>query len=253
MLVQALEHSLFGGAIQAARLFVVVVDSSGSVITAVGDPLPCLGVEFHGLIGTSLRARLPGGLTAADLDALLDVGAPEHAVEAHHIAPDGNVSTFFIQATTQKVQGDAFRSLCMVNLATFGVSRSTLHELRARLDALNAAVIVVDAHAHDLPILYVNRRFEQLTGYTGSEVLGRNCRFLQGTSTEPQAVAQLRESIAMRQVCRVVITNYRKDGSAFENELTVTPVFDAEGAITQYIGIIRERSVRVIPAPPVRL
>lgn len=253
MLFQALEHSLFGGAIQAARLLVVVVDAAGSVVTAMGDPVPSLGVDLQGLIGHSLRPRLPSGLTAADLDALLDVTAPELAVEASHVSVDGNLGTFFIQAATQHVDGSAFRSLCFLNLATFGISRSTLHELRARLDALNAAVIVVDAAGADLPIIFVNRRFEQLTGYASAEVLGRNCRFLQGPASEPVAVGQLRDAVAMRQVCRVVITNHRKDGSTFENELTVTPVFDGDGAVRQYIGMIRERSVRVIPAPPVRL
>jgi PAS domain S-box-containing protein len=87
-----------------------------------------------------------------------------------------------------------------------------------------------------VPLTYVNEQFEQITGYTESEILGRNCRFLQGEGTDPEPVAALREAIENEERVSVTLRNYRKDGTAFWNRVSVAPVRDETGAATSFIG-----------------
>jgi diguanylate cyclase (GGDEF)-like protein/PAS domain S-box-containing protein len=114
------------------------------------------------------------------------------------------------------------------------------------LDSLRECVVVVDALAPDRPVIYVNRAFEQLTGYRAKEVIGHNCRFLQGEGTDPAAVAQIREAIEAGAGCDVRLMNYRKDGSAFHNELRISPVFDSGGTLTHFIGLQRDVTREVV-------
>jgi PAS domain S-box-containing protein len=112
--------------------------------------------------------------------------------------------------------------------------------LRPRDRAIAAAsfgICIADATQPDCPIVYCNPAFEKMTGYSHSEVIGRNCRFLQGADTEPDAVAQIRQAVRDRREYRVVLKNYRKDGSPFWNELAISPVRNEQGEVTHFIGL----------------
>ena len=109
-----------------------------------------------------------------------------------------------------------------------------------------AGIIITDPNLPDDPIVYVNPAFERMTGYTADEVLGRNCRFLQGPlhSLEPEVnreqLEELREALGRERECRVVLRNRRKDGASFWNELHVSPVRDEEGRLVNFVGIQRD-------------
>ena len=111
------------------------------------------------------------------------------------------------------------------------------------------SISIADCTAADQPLVYVNRAFEMLTGYSAEQILGRNCRFLQGPApiaeSESAAVAELRRAIAEGRENRTVIRNYRQDGSAFWNELHLSAVRDAAGAVTHYIGYQSDVTERV--------
>ncbi|NMN03653.1 MULTISPECIES: PAS domain-containing protein [unclassified Novosphingobium] len=98
------------------------------------------------------------------------------------------------------------------------------------------AVCLCDPHAPDAPIVFVNRAFRWLTGYDEDEIIGRNCRFLQGPGTDPAAVARIRQALVGQDVVVVEILNYRKDGTAFWNALHLGPIYDAEGRLIYYFG-----------------
>jgi phosphoserine phosphatase RsbU/P len=111
-------------------------------------------------------------------------------------------------------------------------------ELRDRaLSATAEGVTISDARLPDNPIIYANAGFERLTGYSIEEVLGRNCRFLQGPETDRDTVDKLRSAVRQRQACTVQLLNYRKDGTSFWNRLSITPVRDASGNVTHFIGV----------------
>lgn len=97
-------------------------------------------------------------------------------------------------------------------------------------------MVLVDPHAPDQPLAFCNRGFCELTGYEEREVLGRNCRFLQGELTDPAGVTVLREAVAARADAQVEVWNYRKDGSAFRNSMVISPLFDPKGELLFYLG-----------------
>jgi PAS domain S-box-containing protein len=110
--------------------------------------------------------------------------------------------------------------------------------------SVSVGILITDPHQPDNPIIYVNPAFERLTGYDAAEALGRNCRFLQGSGTDPSAVAEIRQALKEERGLRTELLNYRKDGCTFWNELTVSPLRDVKGRVTHYVGIINDRTDR---------
>jgi diguanylate cyclase (GGDEF)-like protein/PAS domain S-box-containing protein len=122
------------------------------------------------------------------------------------------------------------------------VSQKRRHESDLRLlsravEAVGSGVTIADARAPDMPLVYVNHAFEQMTGYSARDCLGRNCRFLQGGDREQHGVEGVRHAIERGREARVLLRNYRRDGSMFWNELYMAPVLDADGILTHFVGI----------------
>src|SRR5690348_10426268 len=90
--------------------------------------------------------------------------------------------------------------------------------LQRAMDSTSNGVVIASAAGDDYEIVYMNAGFERITGYGCDEVVGRDCRFLQGEETDPGAVAQLSRAVRSGEECRVTILNYRKDGEPFWNE-----------------------------------
>ncbi|MDP1922798.1 MAG: response regulator [Myxococcales bacterium] len=113
-------------------------------------------------------------------------------------------------------------------------------ELRMKdraIAALSQGIAITDAHAGDNPIVYASPSFEKLTGYAASELIGRNCRLLQGPLTDAGSVTRIREAIAAGRACTVELLNYRKDGAPFWNSMTISPVLDEQGRLTHFVGV----------------
>jgi PAS domain S-box-containing protein len=104
------------------------------------------------------------------------------------------------------------------------------------MDEAPVGITITDPDRPDNPIVYVNDAFERITGYRSADVLGRNCRFLQGADTDPEAVATLQSGIEAGEPVTVELRNYRKDGEPFWNEVTVAPVSNDAGEVTNYVG-----------------
>ena len=98
------------------------------------------------------------------------------------------------------------------------------------------SVLITDPSRPDNPIIYVSEAFEMQTGYSPEEVLGRNCRFLQGAETDPKAALAIREALAAQTEITIDILNYRKDGTQFWNRLRIRPLFDDSRRLQYYIG-----------------
>ncbi|KQO67629.1 histidine kinase [Methylobacterium sp. Leaf87] len=117
--------------------------------------------------------------------------------------------------------------------------------------ATRMPMLITDPRLPDNPIVFVNDAFSKLTGYRRDEILGRNCRFLQGAETDQGQVTRLRDAIERRTAIELDLRNHRKDGTVFWNRLLVSPVFDADGDLTYFfasqfdVTLEKERFVRL--------
>lgn len=105
-------------------------------------------------------------------------------------------------------------------------------------------MVIADARQPDNPIVLANQAFLNLTGYAAEEVIGRNCRFLQGTGTSPEAVAAVRRAVAARSPVELELLNYRKDGTTFWNDLHLDPVLDERGELAYFFASQRDVTER---------
>ena len=120
--------------------------------------------------------------------------------------------------------------------AALGQSLLDQHVFQVAVHETRMPMVLADPNLPDCPLVYVNPAFLDMTGYAAEEVLGRNCRFLQGPETDRDTVARIRQAIAAREVFQDEIYNYRKDGSGFWNALHVSPVFDRQGKLLYHFG-----------------
>lgn len=124
-------------------------------------------------------------------------------------------------------------------------SQEQIRLLARAMEASVDGIAIADASAPDQPLIYVNPAFEAITGYRREEMLGRNCRFLQRGDTRQPVLDEIRLALRLGRPGRALLRNYRKDGSAFWNELTLAPVRDEAGRLTHYIGVTKDVTDRV--------
>ncbi|WP_267426794.1 PAS domain S-box protein [Methylobacterium sp. GC_Met_2] len=106
----------------------------------------------------------------------------------------------------------------------------------AAVRATRMPMLITDPRQHDNPIIFVNEAFCQLTGFDRTEIIGRNCRFLQGPGTDEADVDRIRAAVAARETIEIAIYNYRKDGTPFWNQLLLAPVKDAKGEVAYFFA-----------------
>ncbi|OYR56148.1 hypothetical protein DJ73_00605 [Halorubrum sp. Ea1] len=112
------------------------------------------------------------------------------------------------------------------------------------MDEANVGIQITDPTKADNPLVYVNDGFERMTGYTREEAIGRNPRFLQGEDTDSEQVAQLRAAIDAEEPTSLELRNERRDGTAYWNRISITPVRDEDDVLQNYIGIQQDVTER---------
>jgi len=112
------------------------------------------------------------------------------------------------------------------------------------IQAATQGLVITDPNQPDNPMIYVNPGFERLTGYASDEMLGRNCRLLQGKETDRATIARLHEAVRSGKAGSFEMLNYRKDGTPFWNEFSLSPVRDEAGKLTHFVGVQADVTAR---------
>jgi len=117
--------------------------------------------------------------------------------------------------------------------------------LQLVIDASHDGIVVAEQEGEDNILIYVNPAFERMTGYSAVETLYQDCRFLQKDERDQPARARIRAAIDQGLPCREIVRNFRKDGSSFWNELSITPVHNENDQLTYYVGVQKDVSTEV--------
>ena len=121
---------------------------------------------------------------------------------------------------------------------TLAESQAEMLRIQERaMDACVNGVLITDFRQPDNPIIYANDAIEKITGYERNEIIGKNCRFLQRDDADQEGVRDLRDAVSAGRACRVVLRNYRKDGTLFWNELAISPIHNSAGEVTHFLGV----------------
>ncbi|UJS23545.1 PAS domain-containing protein [Thiothrix winogradskyi] len=112
--------------------------------------------------------------------------------------------------------------------------------LQSLIDYAEHGITIAEREGNDTILLYVNHAFEQMTGYSAEECLYQDCRFLQNADRDQAELQKIRAAIEAEQSVRVILRNYRKDGSLFWNDLSISPFFDKEDGVMYYIGVQKD-------------
>ena len=221
---------------------VFALDAEGVFTASDGEGLSALGLEPGEVVGRSAFEMYRGEPEVLEnLDRALSGESFSSVVEVEN-------TTF--RCRYDPLRGAGGEVIGAVGLAAEAerLSRSAA-EARMKERAVAASsegIVVTDPNRPDAPIVYVNPAFEEITGYSAAEVLGRNCRFLQGEDRDQPQLGILRSALEAGRECSVVLRNYRKDGTPFWNELSVSPVFDEDGGrLLNHVGVQKDVTERV--------
>jgi PAS domain S-box-containing protein len=242
-----LEHALLSAWLNAADVGICVVDSSLSVV--VLNPAACYMLGVNGLEMLNQPFKNLVSTVKFQPGIAQWLATPGYEGSRHATITRGKAEVDLLFKATN-LRGDVAMSLGVKGDVTFKIMAITdISELlqaqrevgsqafKRQWQALNAGVVISDARLPDMPIVYVNPMFESMSGYESSEVLGRNCRFLQGKDVNQPGLLKIRKAISEQANGYAKLRNYRKDGSPFMNELFISPVKDGSGTVTHFVGI----------------
>lgn len=161
-----------------------------------------------------------------------------------HRRKDGSLVWAEVTGHPVELNGRQCRMVIAHDITAQRAAQERLLLLQRAVESSMNGIVIADAQAHDLPIIYVNSAFESLTGYSSDEVMGRNCRFLQGEETRQPELEILRRTLREGSDCNVILRNFRKDGAQFWNHLFISPVRDEQGVTTHFVGIQNDLTER---------
>ncbi len=214
---------------------ILIHDKDGKTLEIQASDPSLLIAPKEKLIGKNVKRYLP--LAAADkiLKALKEVHETKKMLAIEVTVP-GIKRQIDFEARSVPFGKD--KILSVARDISKGTALKKILDIRNNaLEAAGNGILIVDAQLPDFPIIYCNDAFVKITGYNKSEVLGKNCRFLQNNDREQEGIALMRTALKKQQACQVILRNYRKDGTLFWNELTITPVNDKNGELTHFIGV----------------
>ncbi|MFY2763442.1 PAS domain S-box protein [Arenimonas sp. MALMAid1274] len=194
------------------------------------------------------REELMDGMTVADIRTPQDRERLVAALESwgnregyagtwQHRRKDGSLLWADITTHALQLDGRACRLVIANDVTAKRATGERLLLLQRAVESSVNSIVITDNKAPDQPIIYVNPAFEQMTGYSAAEAVGRNCRFLQFEGTDQRELDIVRAALRDEVDCNVILCNQRKDGAPFWNHLHLSPVRDDAGQVINYVGV----------------
>ncbi|WP_323370131.1 PAS domain S-box protein [Xanthomarina sp. F2636L] len=155
----------------------------------------------------------------------------------HGVKKNDSVFPIEVGLNPMVVGDETFVMALVIDITKRVEIEKNLHVKSKALQHASNGIVITDALQKDHPIIYANEAFEKITGYSQEDILYKNCRFLQADDTDQKSINKIKNAISKGQMCHVILRNYRKDGTMFWNELSITPIKDNLGIITHFVGI----------------
>jgi PAS domain S-box-containing protein len=213
-----------------------------------GDRSSWIGMRDEDLFSEDIAARL-----RANDETVIQTGRSMQFEEV--VTFDGEILVYLTTKFLLRDSADQPYAVCMI-AKDITYRKQTEMQLQLRNQAIEfspSGISIADARLPDMPLIYINPAFEANTGYSALDVIGRNCRFLQGEDRAQPEIRVIREAIRQGKSCTVVLRNYKKDGSLFYNELSLAPIHSEDGVLTHYVGISTDVSERIISAEKIQV
>lgn len=230
----------FRQAVRAAGHPIYVTDTDG-VITYVNPEFEQLtGYPESDAIGETPELLNSGAMSDEYFDDLWETTRDGDVWTEEMTGEKKNGEQYYAQQTIAPIRGSDGDITGYVASLTDVTERKEreleLHQKTRAIDEAPIGIVLTDPDQADNPLIYVNDAFTEMTGYSESAAVGRNCRFLQGKNTDAETVARIRDGVDAEEPVSVTLRNYRRDGSEFWNRLELAPVRNADGEVINYIG-----------------
>jgi PAS domain S-box-containing protein len=171
---------------------------------------------------------------AGRLQALFDSDGEASGEYPYHADTDGEA--LIVRYAAVDHEGDRYVVMTHVGRAARSETAADLRLKERAMDEAPVGITISDPSLPDNPVIYANAAFERITGYPVEEVVGRNCRFLQGEDTDPETVARMGRAVDNWDPVTVEVRNYRRNGEEFWNQVTIAPIYDEDGEPSHYVG-----------------
>jgi PAS domain S-box-containing protein len=240
----------FRSLVQNSSDIITIIDKDGKILYSSPSTEKILGYKSEQLTGKPLDGFIHSNDTSVlkgTIKKVISSFKPVNSLEYRFLHAQGyylNLETTFNNLTeNEHIKG--------IVLNTRDITERKHHEENLRLlergiDASKNGIIISDPKQPDNPIIYANKAFEQITGYSYNEIIGKNCRFLQNDDRNQPGLDKIREAIKEEKEVGVILRNYKKNGKLFWNQLNISPVYNKAGELTNFIGVLDDITERKI-------
>jgi PAS domain S-box-containing protein len=166
-------------------------------------------------------------------------------LELWGLKKDGSQLPLEISLTPTKIEGKQVIIIFVIDITEQKTKDALFSIKNNALASTSNGIVIADAQNPNRPIIYCNAAFTKITGYTQKEVLNKNCNFLQNDDRHQKEIDIMKDAITHGKICHVTLRNYKKNGSLFWNEITLTPIFNKEDTLTHFIGVQNEVTTKV--------
>jgi len=245
------DQEIFNILLETISEAVIIVDDSQHIVEINNNAKDIFGYDNSEIKGKSINLLIPSNYHKEHVKKVdRFVKAYEHrkmgkTTDVYGLKKSGDIIAVEVELNPFKIYNKTY---VMALIKDVSKQKENEFDFMLRSKALESAsngILITDAQKPDNPIIYFNKAFMELTGYSKDEILNKNCRFLQGNDRAQQELDKLRAAIKSGKSTLVTLRNYRKDGSLFYNDLYVTPIVNKRGLVTNYIGIQNDVTERI--------